>query len=211
MLKRVLNKTNLVKVLLPSRRQWTIDKALSCKGWTGEHKLSVLFDLVKETEYLNGDILEIGSAWGRSSVLLGLASKKLIWSIDPHTGGLAYIQKGEDQNSFDEFLRNLEKHGISSRVQILKHTTKEVVRQNLIAMTTKFSFVFIDGLHTSAGVQMDFEFSYERLVQAGVMVFDDYFEPSVQDYAEMIDRLVQVKAIELIKDEKSRLVWFFKQ
>lgn len=193
-----------------SKKQRAIRRALVCKGWTNEPKLSRMFDLVQATEHLNGDILEIGSAWGRSTVLLGLASEKSIWSIDPHTGGLAYIRKGENQDSFKEFLRNIEKYGISKKVRILKNTTREVLDQALIPDATEFSLVFIDGLHTPEAVQIDFELSYPRLVKSGVMVFDDYFEPSVRDYAEMIDRLVQANAISLIKDAQSRLVWFFK-
>jgi predicted O-methyltransferase YrrM len=187
-----------------------ISQALSCKGWTDENKLLKLFDLVQESEHLEGDILEIGSAWGRSTVLLGLASKKKIWSIDPHTGGLAYIQKGEEQNSFNEFLRNISAHGISEKVVVLKNMTQEVMDLNLIPSSINFSLAFIDGLHTRKGVQNDFKLAYSRLVLSGVMIFDDYFEPTVKDYAEMIDTIAGRSKVQLIKDEQSRLVYFYK-
>jgi predicted O-methyltransferase YrrM len=187
-----------------------IFQALACKGWTDENKLSKLFDLARETEHLDGDILEIGSAWGRSTVLLGLASKKEIWSIDPHTGGIAYIRRGEDQNSFDEFLRNISVHGISEKVVVLKNTTQEVVDLNLMPSSVRFSLIFIDGLHTPEGVQKDFGLAYSRLIRSGVMVFDDYFEPTVRDYAVMIDMIAYRNRVELIKDEQSNLVYFYK-
>jgi predicted O-methyltransferase YrrM len=187
-----------------------ISQALSCKGWTDENKLTKLFDLVQETEHLDGDILEIGSAWGRSTVLLGLASKKNIWSIDPHTGGLAYIQKGEEQNSFNEFLSNISAHGISEKVVVLKSMTQEVMDLDLIPYSINFSLAFIDGLHTPDGVQKDFELAYSRLVLSGVMVFDDYYEPTVKDYADMIDTIAYRNKVQLIKDEQSKLVYFYK-
>lgn len=184
-----------------------LQNSLSCKGWTNSHKLSKLFDLVHETEYLDGDILEIGSAWGRSTVLIGLASKKRIWSIDPHTGGLAYISKGTNQNSYEEFLSNIKKHGISERVQVLKHTTREVLDFNLIPDDLKFSLIFIDGLHTAEGVKTDFELSHPKLSPSGFMVFDDYFETSVKDYAAMINKLVRDNSEILLKYEAG-LVYF---
>ncbi|MDQ7787556.1 MAG: class I SAM-dependent methyltransferase [Thermodesulfovibrionales bacterium] len=176
-------------LLASQKKQMALQSALSCKGWTDQNKLLKLFDLIQETENLDGDILEIGSAWGRSTVLIGLASKKRIWSIDPHTGGLAYIQKGTNQNSFDEFLSNIKTYGIFERVTALKHSTQEVLDSNLIPKELKFSLVFIDGLHTAEGITLDFLLAFEHLEENGVMVFDDYFEPSVMDYSRMIDKL----------------------
>jgi FkbM family methyltransferase len=198
------------KKLLTENKQSAIYNALACKGWTDENKLSKLFDLVQETAHLDRDILEIGSAWGRSTILLGLSSSKKIWSIDPHSGGRAYIQKGEDQNSFDEFLKNITLHGIADKVNVLKNTTQEVLNLNLIPSSINFSLVFIDGLHTPEGVQKDFELAYDRLVPSGVMVFDDYFEPTVKDYAEMIDTMAYKNKKQLVKDEQSKLVFFYK-
>lgn len=193
---------------LSSVKYKAIANALKCKGWTNEKKLSLLYDLALQTETLDGDILEIGSAWGRSTVLLGLTTKKKIWSIDPHTGGIAYIRRGDVQNSFEEFKANLEKYRIEDRVNVLRSTTCEVEKNELIPQTVKFSIVFIDGLHTAEGVKIDFNYAYKRLVNSGIMVFDDYFETSLADYGEMIDKLVNEKSALLVKDIDSRIVYF---
>ena len=144
-------------------------------------------------------------------MLLGLASQKTIWSIDPHTGGRAFIERGESQDSFEEFLTNIKTQGISARVRVLKSTTKEVWEQVLVPDQTKFSLVFVDGLHTPEGVRIDFEISYEKLVNSGVTIFDDYFEPSVSDYTNEMDLLMKEYGLTLIKDNGSRLVWFFRR
>lgn len=188
-----------------------IAKALRCQGWTGRNKLSVLFDLADRTNHLEGDILEIGSAWGRSTTLLGYASDKEIWSIDPHTGGRAFIERGELQNSFNIFKTNLSSNGLDKRVRILKHTTADVIEKKLLPHAKTFSLAFIDGLHTAEGVRTDFDLSFERLVPSGVMVLDDYYEDSVPDYTSMIDQLVRMNGLNLIKDQSSRLVYFEKE
>jgi len=70
--------------------------------------------------------------------------------------------------------------------------------------------VFIDGLHTPEGVEMDFCISYPLLVDGGFMVFDDYFEDSVADYREAIDILAKKHDVALTKDAASRLVYLQK-
>lgn len=187
-----------------------IKRAFCCQGWTSKKKLSVLFHIASRVRLLEGDILEIGSAWGRSAVLLGHASSKQIWSIDPHTGGRAYIERGEVQDSFEIFKANLVKNGLDGRVKILKYTTDEVIKKKLLPASVRFSMVFIDGLHTGRGVQQDFGLAFHRLVPGGIMAFDDYFEDSIPDYTEMIDALVLRHDLALIKDENSRLVYFVK-
>lgn len=187
-----------------------IKRALGCKGWTSDKKLSVLYDIAHQTSSLSGDILEIGSAWGRSTILLGYASIKHIWSIDPHTGGRAFVESGETQDSFEIFQDNLVTHGLENRVKILKHTTEEVLEKKLLPKALRLSMVFIDGMHTAEGVEIDFGLAYERLEPNGIIVFDDYFEKSVPDYTAIIDELMQRCGLILFKDKGSGLVHFVK-
>lgn len=187
-----------------------IKRALRCQGWTDKNKLCVLFHVAKTTCGLEGDILEIGSAWGRSAVLFGYASNKNIWSIDPHTGGRAYIERGEVQNSFEAFKANLAMNGLLDRIRILKCTTNEVIEKQMLPNSLKLSMAFIDGLHTARGVEVDFGLAYSHLVQGGILVFDDYFEESIPDYTHMIDELMIKHDLVLIKDRESRLVYLEK-
>lgn len=187
-----------------------IRHALGCQGWTSKQKLSFLYDIAQQTGKLDGNILEIGSAWGRSAVLLAFASNKHIWSIDPHTGGRAYIERGEVQNSFDIFKANMARFGFDGRVTSLKFTTDEVIAKKLLAPSLRFSMSFIDGLHTAKGVETDFELAFARLVPGGVIIFDDYAEASIPDYTEMIDALMERHGLKLINDNKSSLVYIRK-
>jgi predicted O-methyltransferase YrrM len=192
------------------RKKRAIKRALDCQGWTGKKKLSMLYDVAVRTSTLEGEILEIGSAWGRSAILLGYASSKKIWSIDPHTGGRAYIERGEAQNSFETFKINVAKNRFEERIIVCKQTTENVVKKKLLPDSLRFSMIFIDGLHTAGGVEIDFEMAFERMVPGGIMVFDDYFETSIPDYTEMIDALMRRHGLELFRDVDSRLVYFEK-
>lgn len=206
---------NIIKMLklkcfFRPNKEESITRALKCKGWTSKEKLSLLYEQVRYAEKIRGDILEIGSAWGRSTVLLALSTTKLIWSIDPHTGGIAFIRKGETQNSYDEFIHNLKENKIEDRVNVICNTTSEVQINGIMPLDVVFSLVFIDGLHTAEGVKVDFNFAYNRLVESGVIIFDDYFEETVSDYSMMIDELIIEKGLSLVKDENSRLVYIIK-
>lgn len=191
-------------------RWLAIRKAMTCKGWTSRAKLLLLYDIAKRAGHVPGDILEIGSAWGRSTVLLCLASEKKVWSIDPHTGGLLHIKKGTDQGSYGEFMANLVRFGLAGRVGVMKATTQAAFDDGP-AGENSYSVVFIDGLHTADGVTTDFGRSYPRLADGGYMVFDDYFEETVKDYSAAIDGLVAGCGAELTKDMASRLVYFRKE
>jgi len=206
-----LNVSYMLNWLPGGKKEMAVRSALKCKGWTDRRKLSILYDLAKDVSLLEGDFVEIGSAWGRSTALLGLATEKTIWLIDPHTGGRAFIERGEFQNSFEEFQANIKNRGVSARVRALKNTTKEVWEQTLVPDQTRFALVFVDGLHTPEGVRIDFQFSYDRLVNSGVMIFDDYFEPTLSDYTNEIDLLMEERGLTLIKDDDSGLVWFFRR
>lgn len=163
--------------------------------------------LTKETESLKGDILEIGSAWGRSLVLFGLVSRKTVWSIDPHTGGRAYIKRGEKQDSYSELISNLKRYNLISKTKVLKNTTEEVRDSNLIPQGVSFSLAFIDGLHTTDGVKTDFDYVFPLMSKGGVIIFDDYFEPSIPDYSDAIYKLISKNSMKLLKEPKCRLVY----
>jgi len=190
-------------------RERIIKRALTCRGWTNYNRLSLLYDLVKETSGIKGDILEIGSAFGRSTVLFGLSSNKKVWSIDPHTGGRYFIERNENQDSFEEFKSNLNLFKIKN-IEILKYTTEEVIKNELIPTQVRFSLVFIDGLHTKKGVTIDFQLAYQKINIGGIIIFDDYFKNGIEDYKEAIDTLVAENNITLNKDPGNNMVFFKK-
>lgn len=196
-------------MIFRNNKKNAIISALKLKGWTSEEKLEQLYDLVKSVKHVRGSILEIGSAWGRSTVVLAKADKnKVVFSVDPHTGGLVYINKGVSQDSYSEFVTNMKLCKVSDRVSPIKHTTMDVVENNLL--NEPISFAFIDGLHTYEGVSIDFDFAYQKTVKGSIIAFDDYFEDSIKEYREAIDEKTDYYGVRLIKDKRTRLVFFTK-
>lgn len=63
----LVENTDIVKIINSAIR--------TIPGFTGSEELLSLFNLVYATSYLEGDIIEIGSFCGRSSVIIGLAAK----------------------------------------------------------------------------------------------------------------------------------------
>jgi predicted O-methyltransferase YrrM len=185
--------------------QEIVDKALSIRGYTNCNKLFTLCKICQNLETLNGDIIEIGSAFGRSTMALILSSNKKIWSIDPHTGeDYGDRQISCEKSSFYEFIDNLTNNEVLHRVNVIRSTTEmAVLNEELI-----FSMAFIDGLHTAKAVKIDLDFVYPRICSNGIIVLDDYFEPSVQPYARAIDRFVKKMNVDLVKENE--LVWFKK-
>lgn len=185
-----------------------LQKASECQGWSTDAQLSLMFDLLQQCVKVEGDILEIGSAWGRSAVMLGLSSPKTLWSIDPHTGGLHYIRKNENQDSYAIFVENLKKNNLTEKTRVLKCTTSEAAAQKLMPENVKLAFVYIDGLHTAEGVAIDIDYVMPRLSSGAVVVFDDYFVPGVVDMKEMIDKKAADHGLKLILNENARLAYF---
>ena len=181
------------------------------EGWTTGEQLAFLHDGIHASNDSGADILEIGSAWGRSTVVMARAAvpDRGLLSIDPHTGGVAFIRGGKSQSSYEAFCQNLEAAGVRTKVDVLRHTTREAIARELVSPDRLFSYVFVDGLHTAEGVRTDWELFWPRLSKEAVVVFHDYFQPTVADYGEEIDRLVaSTPDLVLEKDPALGLVWF---
>lgn len=190
-----------------SAKRRAIGRAMTCQGWTNKAKLGLLWDIAKEAQHRDGDVLEIGSAWGRSTVLLAHACSKTIWSIDPHVGGLIYQDRQEKQNSYQDLLNNLRRFNLQDQVRCLKATTQQVIDQQLMPQDQRLSMAFIDGLHTPEAVRVDWHFTQPRMTPGAIIVFDDYFEYTLPEYAAAIDELVAQHQGALRKDERANLAY----
>ncbi|HEX7996709.1 MAG TPA: class I SAM-dependent methyltransferase, partial [Streptosporangiaceae bacterium] len=64
----------------------------------------------------DGDVLEIGSAYGYSTCALALVAKS-VTAVDPHTG----------HGSYYELQANLNAYGVNDRVQIVQARSQDVL------------------------------------------------------------------------------------
>jgi predicted O-methyltransferase YrrM len=113
-------------------------------------------------------VLEIGAAFGYSTVVLGRAATSLI-SVDPHHA----------HNSHEILLSNLAGYnlsvGIDQRVEVLRATSQHALPM-LAEDGCSFDLIFIDGDHTAAGVEHDIKWALELLAEGGVIACHDVLE-----------------------------------
>jgi len=89
-------------------------------------------------------IVEIGSYEGKSTVTLGLGSRKgvFIESVDPHTGDISEVQKGLSIDTHDNFLRNIESAGVSRKIIVKRMTSIDAAK---MYSGPQIGMLFIDG------------------------------------------------------------------
>lgn len=128
---------------------------------------------------MKGDVVEIGSWLGRSSVFLASAVKESkngkFFAVDHFHGNQGkeslYTQRGELIDIKQQYVQNLEKVGLMSLVTLLDMPSSEaanVVKGNTIR------FLFIDGDHSLEGVENDVKLFIPMLKSGSIIVFDDF-------------------------------------
>ena len=142
-----------------------------------------------------GAIVEIGSAWGRSTVALASGSKRAgrerVYAIDPHTGDdwwltgagcdpIAFEAEngvptaGTDFTSLDGFRTTLRRFDVDDYVTPVVATSNDAADQ---LDTGPIRLLFVDGLHSYEGVRDDVRNWVPRVARGGIVVFDDYHNP----------------------------------
>ncbi|OIR07332.1 hypothetical protein GALL_105880 [mine drainage metagenome] len=115
--------------------------------------------------------VEIGSARGHSTCLLGLALKLnlrgRLWAVDPHFQNAWSDKVAEDTQA--TLSSNLAAAGVTDYVTIVRKTTRDAES----SLPIRIDFAFIDGDHSYEGVKTDWEILKPRMAPFGVVVFHD--------------------------------------
>lgn len=152
-------------------------------GWLTYEQAEWLFEKAKEIKPA-GDIVEIGSAYGRSTVCLGsgvkLSKNGKIFSVDPHIGGKGFREQLKDKDSYsslDGFRENLKRFGIEAEVKAIVKTSEDALK----SWSGKgIRLLFIDGWHTYDAVTHDI-FGWEKhVVPGGLIALHDYQDEGVR-------------------------------
>lgn len=147
---------------------------------------------------MKGDIVEIGSWQGKSTIYLGKAAESSkngkVFAVDHFKGNPgkeAYYKVSKDDLSDlkGNFIRNITAAGVADHIELL-NMPSDAAADVLRERESRIRLLFIDGCHTYDGVKNDF-FRYNDLVQpGGLIIFDDYslhFEGVVRFVKELID------------------------
>jgi predicted O-methyltransferase YrrM len=205
----------------------------SVPGWLGGEDARLLYRLARRGPG-RGAVVEIGSAWGRSTIVLAHGSKQAgrekVVAIDPHTGDPRYLDADARQaappsaaaagalqlppdsqefSSLPAFQANVRQFGVDDWVVPVVAPSTEAART---LPATPIRLLFIDGLHSYEGVHADIADWLPRVISRGIVVFDDYFndKPEVGVRA-AVDELRASGAVDPKLGRGGTLVWVRKR
>ena len=147
-------------------------------GWLMYKQAQWLFNQ-GNTKTLSGDIVEIGSAYGRSTVCLAwgvkLSGNGKIYGVDPHIGGKGFREslgaKAQEYSSLDLFNANMRRFNLTDYVVPIVATSEDAVKN----WTNKnIRLIFIDGWHTYDAVKHDILAWSQYVKPGGIIALHDY-------------------------------------
>lgn len=126
-----------------------------------------------------GTVLEVGSAYGYSSIIMALAGAHVI-TIDVHAG--------ENPDSLNRLRDAITAYDVNDRVFPIVARSQDILPQ-LLAGGSEFDLVFIDGDHTTEVAQQDCAYGWALLTPGGCLAVHDYDEPGCPGVREALDGL----------------------
>lgn len=145
----------------------TIQLLEKIPGWLSIHEGQFLLKAVRLTSKLRGEIVEIGSFKGKSTIWLGKTGQK-VYAIDPHQGDLGSRKISPTLQSFEN---NIKKAGVDRNVTPIVKTSSQAIKN----WNKKIRLLFIDGLHDEKNAQQDFKLWNPYLVDNGIVAMHDSF------------------------------------
>lgn len=121
-------------------------------------------------------VLEVGSAYGYSAVVMALGGAKHITAVDPH----AWLP------SFNVMEANLRAYNVYHVVDIMRSWSFDVL-PTLSTLGHQFDLIFIDGDHSESTVTHDVEWAERLLAPSGVLACHDYDEVTCPGVRQSLD------------------------
>ena len=174
------------------------------KGHFNQHESRLLYRTARDLQGA-GDIAEIGSWMGRTSIILALAVRdsgaaRRIHAIDPHSGSPEHQDFiSRHGSTFPDFQRNVEQAGIGSLVDPLVMRSEDGAKL-LHVRRIRLRMAFIDGAHDEASVRQDIRTFRPLMLPGGVLAFHDCepgggfpgvwraFQAELESEVEIVDR-----------------------
>lgn len=162
-------------------------------GMITEERGELLFTL-SSCQSIKGDIVEVGSWQGRSTLYLAksvsITGNGVVYAIDHFEGNpgkekLYGLDKKTPQELKERFLLNISRFKLGNSVRLIDKPSVEAARI-LHERGVQIRFLFIDGCHTYEAVESDFLSFYDLVVSGGTLAFDDYSNnfPGVMRFVE---------------------------
>lgn len=146
------------------------NRVYSIEGFLSADEAELLYRLATEVPE-NGNIVEIGSYRGKSTVCLGLGArwaKANVWAIDPHENYQVNAETHYGMENHAALLRNLLDFGVAETVRVVALPSEDVCD----VWSYHPDLVFIDGSHEYIHVLSDL-ISWEHMIDDGVLAMHD--------------------------------------
>ena len=142
------------------------------EGFLSHEEGELLYHLASNCP-TGGNIVEIGSWKGRSTVWMGRGVKKNakahIFAIDPHTGSPEHNLASQDVYTFTEFKTNIQKMNVADVITPILASSDEAAKD----FDKPVDLLFIDGAHEYKSVKLDFDVWFPKLKIGGMIAFHD--------------------------------------
>jgi Methyltransferase domain len=154
-------------------------------GWLTQTQAQWLFEAAKLTKP-DGKIVEIGSAYGRSTVCLAWGAKQSnnghVYAVDPHYGGKGFRDNlgnlTETYTSLDLFKANIRRFELEDWIEPIVATSEDAVQQ---WDNQPIRLLFVDGWHTYNAVKHDILKWSKFVVPNGCIALHDYQVDEIRD------------------------------
>lgn len=122
----------------------------------------------------DGDVLEIGSFKGKSTVILAkaaqLAGDAKIYAVDPLTApSETDPDLRGDESSLKDFQANIERHNVADKIEFHQTFSHKLAE----TWTRPLRFLWIDGDHTYKGTKLDFDGFAPYLSDGAIVAIHD--------------------------------------
>jgi predicted O-methyltransferase YrrM len=143
------------------------------EGFLTIKEACTLYELARKCSG-RGVIIEIGSFKGRSTISLGLGSRKgkniKIYAIDPHTGTRKKRKLSKNRIwTLDVFKKNISEAGLDDIILPIVKTSISASED----FKQPVELIFLDGDHDYDLVKADFELWFPKLVNGGYIAIHD--------------------------------------
>ncbi|MGI8420392.1 MAG: class I SAM-dependent methyltransferase [Candidatus Levyibacteriota bacterium] len=124
--------------------------------------------IVLRTEKRKGEIVEIGSFCGKSTICLAQSLGR-VYAVDPHKGnvgdGLTFA------STFASFKKNIKFAKVADKILPVVSTSEDAAKK----WNKKIRALFIDGLHDYEHAEQDFDLWSKYVVDGGIVAVHDSF------------------------------------
>ena len=155
------------------------------EGWLDPRSAKVIAALgeYQTAQGIRGAVGEIGVHHGKLLVLLDLIKAKgeISFAVDLFDDQQLNVDQS-GLGDYSQLARNLEKFSTGlDRVEIFKRNSMDLRANDLLAACGPVRLFSVDGGHTAACTLNDIQISEASTLDHGLVVVDDYFNPSWPD------------------------------